>query len=270
MQITRLILILSVLCLTVMPGFVSAQAVSEEARRHMARGQAAVEMAKSPAEYDSATKEFQEAIELAPTWPDPHYNLGLAQEKSGKLREAVASYKRYLQLAPNAPDAAKIQEQIYKLEYKAEQVLSVPEIIDVLVSFSDEQKWQQYDGECINVSDGKNWGILYISRGGDDSVKAMNFHLRFPGQPGGQMYSQPLTTYKTLNVTGPTLEYKSIINICDASTNREFGGCDSIIENKIEVVSMTLVKINQKVLRAGSFGGVYRDGDERSCKYRKK
>jgi hypothetical protein len=51
------------------------QAVSEEARRHMARGMAAVEMAKSPEEYGSAMREFQEASRLAPDWPDPHYNL---------------------------------------------------------------------------------------------------------------------------------------------------------------------------------------------------
>jgi tetratricopeptide (TPR) repeat protein len=232
---------------------VNALAESEEARRHMARGQAAVEMAKSPEEYAPAIKEFQEASRLAPDWPDPHYNLGLVQEKSGKFREAVASLKEYLRLAPDAPDASNIKELIYKLEYKAEQVLSVHEIIDVLVSFSDKQKWQQYDGECIDWS-------LHITREGDDVVKALNAWLYYPQHK----------SYKTLNVTGPTLKYISTINICDASANREFGGCDSIIENKMEVVSMTLVKINQKVIRAGTFGGVYRDGDERSCKYRKK
>jgi tetratricopeptide (TPR) repeat protein len=232
---------------------VNAQTIPEEARRHMARGQAAVEIAKSPDEYDSAIKEFQQASRLAPDWPDPYYNLAILQEKTGKLKEAVASFKQYLRLAPNAPDAAKIQEQVYKLEYKAEQALTVPEIIDVLVSFSDKQKWQQYDGECIGWS-------LHITREGDDVVKALNAWLYYPQHK----------SYKTLNVTGPTLKYISTINVCDASANREFGGCDSIIENKMEVVSMTLVKINQKVIRAGTFRGVYRDGDERSCKYRKK
>jgi len=136
------VLAISVLLLSV----VNARAVSEDARRHMARGQAAVEMAKSPVELEDAIKEFQEAARLEPNWPDPYYNLGLTQEKAGKLREAAASFKKYLQLAPNVPDAAKIQEQIYKLEYKAEQVLSIPEIIDVLVSFWPSE-WQK-EGEC--------------------------------------------------------------------------------------------------------------------------
>lgn len=97
------VLAISALLLSV----VNARAVSEEARRHMARGQAAVEMAKSPVELEDAIKEFQKAIELAPTWPSPYYNLGLVQEKAGTFREAIASYKRYLQLAPQCPGCRK-------------------------------------------------------------------------------------------------------------------------------------------------------------------
>ena len=144
---SRLVLIAAmIVCLLLLQSVSHAGAVSEEARRHMARGQAAVEMAKSPADFQDAIREFQKAAELAPTWPDPYYNLGLTQEKAGKLREAAASFKKYLQLAPNVPDAAKIQEQIYKLEYKAEKILTVPEIIDVLVSFWPSE-WQK-EGEC--------------------------------------------------------------------------------------------------------------------------
>lgn len=120
------------------------QTVSEEARRHFYRGQAAVEMAKSPEDYAAAIEEFEQAARLAPGWPDPYYNLGLVQEKAGKFREAIVSLNRYLQLAPNAPDAAKIQEHIYKLEYKAERenILTIADIVDVLVSFGNEETWE--------------------------------------------------------------------------------------------------------------------------------
>jgi hypothetical protein len=37
-------------------------------------------------------------------------------------------YKRYLEIAPNAPDAAKVREEIYKLEYRAEEKQRVKEI----------------------------------------------------------------------------------------------------------------------------------------------
>jgi tetratricopeptide (TPR) repeat protein len=123
---------------------IGRQAVSEEARRYLARGEAALEMAKSPDEYDLAAKEFQEAARLAPTWPVPFYNLGLVYEKAGKLKEAIASLGEYLRLAPEASDAAEVKERIYKLEYKVERedILTIADIVDVLVSFGKHENWQ--------------------------------------------------------------------------------------------------------------------------------
>ena len=99
----------------------NARAVSEEARRHMDRGQAAVEMAKAPEDYAPAIKEFEQAIRLAPDWPAPYYNLGLAQEKAGKFSDAITSLKQYLRLAPNASDAETVKTLINKLEYKRDR-----------------------------------------------------------------------------------------------------------------------------------------------------
>jgi len=105
-----------------------AGTVSEEARRFMSRGMAAVEMAKTPKDYERAVREFEQAAKLAPDWPDVYFNLGSVQAKAGNYSEAVRHYKRYLELAPNAPDAAKVREEIYKLEYRAEQQAKVPEL----------------------------------------------------------------------------------------------------------------------------------------------
>jgi tetratricopeptide (TPR) repeat protein len=98
-----------------------AETVSEEAQRYMARGMAAVEMAKTPKDYERAVREFEQAAKLAPNWPDVHFNLGSVQAKAGNYGEAMRQYKRYLELAPKAPDAAKVREEIYKLEYRAEE-----------------------------------------------------------------------------------------------------------------------------------------------------
>jgi tetratricopeptide (TPR) repeat protein len=250
-----IMLALFIVSVSVFPGI--CQTIPEEARRHMVRGQAALEMAKSPIEYDSAIKEFNEAARLAPGWPDPYYNLALLQEKTGKLREAVASLKQYLRLAPNAPDAAKIRDHIYRLEYKAEQVLSVPEIIDVLVSFlnfeldCDKNKYKAY-GRLF-------WGELFLKREGNDAVKALSAILYYPERQ----------FYQTLKVTGPILQYQSTINVCDQAANRAEGGCDSTVEYKIEVVSKTLVRVDMKVLRGGSGAGVA-TGQTVSCTYKKK
>ena len=107
----------------------------------MVRSQTAVEMAKSSGEYEQVIKEFQEAVRLAPSWPAPYYNLGLVQEKAGKFREAVASLNRYLQLAPNAPDADRVRTLVYKLEFKAENEISDSEALDIFASLSDDGKW---------------------------------------------------------------------------------------------------------------------------------
>jgi len=98
-----------------------AETVSEEAQRYMARGMAAAEMAKTPKDYERAVREFEQAAKLAPNWPDIYFNLGSVQAKAGNYGEAMRHYKRYLELAPKSPDAAKVREEIYKLEYRAEE-----------------------------------------------------------------------------------------------------------------------------------------------------
>jgi len=47
---------------------VTAEAVSDDVQRHMDRGQAAIEMAETPADLEDAIKEFQQAKALAPNW----------------------------------------------------------------------------------------------------------------------------------------------------------------------------------------------------------
>ena len=95
----------------------AAQSVPEEARRHMARGIAAIEMAKSAGDYVLAALEFEKAAKLAPDWPDVYYSLGSVQAKMGDPASAIKSYQRYLELAPRSPDAEKVRQEIYKLEY---------------------------------------------------------------------------------------------------------------------------------------------------------
>lgn len=250
---------------------VNAQTIPEEARRHMARGQAAVEIAKSPDEYDSAINEFQQASRLAPDWPDPYFQLANLQEKTGKLKEAVASLKEYLRLAPNTPDASKLQEQIYKLEYKAEQMLTVPEIIDVLVSLSDEQKWQ-VTGDCKkdNIDKGAykgsnfNWRGFNFEHEGYDAVTSLKDF----------QYDPPYPTFQTLNVIGPVLKYITTRNVSGGGSykgkvTRKDPEYTAVLEHEVTVVSKRLVKVNQKVLREGTGNGVS-TGDKFSCTFQKK
>lgn len=100
---------------------VFGQGSEEEARKYLLRGMAAAEMATSEAGLANAVREFRKATDIAPKMPAAWYNLGLAQAKMGKPREAIESYRKYLALAPQAEDAGKVRDEIFKLEYKAEQ-----------------------------------------------------------------------------------------------------------------------------------------------------
>jgi hypothetical protein len=73
------------ICVVILLAWVSvtlADTVSEEAQRYMARGMAAVEMAKTPKDYKRAVLEFEQAAKLAPNWPDVYFNLGSVQAKA--------------------------------------------------------------------------------------------------------------------------------------------------------------------------------------------
>lgn len=64
---------------------------------------------------DAAIDRFQDAAAAKPGFAIPYRYLGEAQEKRGDKREALKSYRRYLDLYPHAEDAKKIQKKIDKL-----------------------------------------------------------------------------------------------------------------------------------------------------------
>ncbi len=101
-----------------------APTVPEEVERRMARGEAAFESAKDVSGYDNALREFQAATNAAPWYANAYFNLGVAQEKAGKAKAAIESFRFYLLAAPDGKDAAEVKKRIYKLEYAAEQAVA--------------------------------------------------------------------------------------------------------------------------------------------------
>lgn len=124
------------------------QSISDEAKRYFDRGVAAVELAKSPADYQSAIKEFQQAINLAPGWPDVYYNLGLVQEKAEKYGDAVTSFRQYLKYAPTANDVETVKSLINKLEYKRDKTDKKTEIINAMTRGTFLKKGGSNGGIC--------------------------------------------------------------------------------------------------------------------------
>lgn len=92
-----------------------------EAKRRMARGEAAVELAADKAGFERAAAEFEAAIDTAPWHADAYYNLSVAREKAGDPSCAAAALRLYLLAKPDAEDAEAAQKRLFKLEYAAEQ-----------------------------------------------------------------------------------------------------------------------------------------------------
>jgi tetratricopeptide (TPR) repeat protein len=109
----------------------NAAEISADARKHMLRGEAAMETAKAALDakntrdfqsaVEDAVKEFKMATKYAPDWADAWFNLGVAQESAGDYTGAIASFNKYLNLNPQASDRTAIEDRIIKLEYKQER-----------------------------------------------------------------------------------------------------------------------------------------------------
>ena len=70
-------------------------------------------------EWDIAIQSFQEARKSAPDAPVLFYNLGLAESKiPGRELRAIAWFGAYLAAAPNAPNAAAVNDAIVGLQIK--------------------------------------------------------------------------------------------------------------------------------------------------------
>ena len=99
-------------------------AVPEDALRHAAYAQAAVEEAAKDAKssrLDDAVHELEKAIRLAPWWGDTYFNLAAVLERTDHPGEAARALQLYLLAEPHAANAQEVQMEIYKLQYKDKQ-----------------------------------------------------------------------------------------------------------------------------------------------------
>ena len=200
--------LISIVILTAWVSVVLAGTVPEEAKRYMARGIAAVEMAKSPGDYALAVKEFEQAARLAPDWPVIYYNLGSVQSKIGDYTSAMKSYQRYLELAPRSPDAAKVQEEIFKLEYRRDREKLATTLAGT---------WTATNGHTFKlVLDGSHLQMARAEQQSDDilTLKSM-----------GKSYIGPMTDFGPLVFSG-TLVGDKISGQYLQEAGKSSGYCD--------------------------------------------
>ena len=70
-------------------------------------------------QYDEAIELYEQALKVAPWWPQGHFNRAMLMGNVKDYYGAVQEMKRYLVLESDAPDARKAQDQIYQWEGKA-------------------------------------------------------------------------------------------------------------------------------------------------------
>ncbi len=171
----------------------TGQSPEEDARRHMVRGMAAVEMAKTEDDLSIAAVEFRKAIEIAPNMAAAWYNLASVQSKTGQLKEAIESYQKYLVLAPKAEDTQRVRDEITKIEFRMEQAGRIK---------SRGGIWVAEDGTFYQVvSDGNRMtmvtGEYYLTE-----EEAVSRSMGIPSPVGGPVRAQYNLLLQGNRITG--------------------------------------------------------------------
>lgn len=66
----------------------------------------------TPSGYRAAAKRFEEATKWDPNYAEAYLRLGEAQDKLKNATAAKAAYAKYLELAPDAKNAAAIRKRL--------------------------------------------------------------------------------------------------------------------------------------------------------------
>src|ERR1700690_108717 len=66
--------------------------------------------------FDKAVEQYRKALKIDPNFPNGHRNLGVVLAFDlNKKPEAIKELNRYLEIAPNAPDAGAIKQTVQEL-----------------------------------------------------------------------------------------------------------------------------------------------------------
>jgi len=90
--------------------------LSEDARRFAVQAEGSIR----DKDFDAAADYYQQALEVAPWWPQGHYDRAMVFATGlDDYPDAIIEMKRYLTLVPEAPNARALQDKIYDWERKA-------------------------------------------------------------------------------------------------------------------------------------------------------
>ena len=103
-------------------------AIPEGARRHYVKACTLFEDAKQPSDSADAAEEFRQALLVAPWWGEAYMKMGLALETAQRYDDAIASLKLFMATNPQDEVLRKAQDEIYKIEAKAQKAAKDKEL----------------------------------------------------------------------------------------------------------------------------------------------
>ncbi|MDE2259473.1 MAG: SUMF1/EgtB/PvdO family nonheme iron enzyme [Betaproteobacteria bacterium] len=98
----------------------------EEARKYRVQAEFMVKQNQ----FQEAANLYAKGLELAPWWPQGHYDRGFILGQLKQYRAAVLEMKHYLALVPKAPNARLVQDQIYQWEAMVPDLSKLKEFQD--------------------------------------------------------------------------------------------------------------------------------------------
>jgi len=116
----------------------------EEARKFRIQAEFAVQ----EKQFDRAVELYGKALEIAPWWPEGHFNRALILGQTKTYHDAIREMKRYLLLVPDAPDTRAAQDNIYQWEREVDAILAATSEAAAKAMWTDASTglvWQRED-----------------------------------------------------------------------------------------------------------------------------
>jgi len=144
-----------------------APAIPTEVARHEGAAEYAFKSAKNESDYLDAAKEYEKALLIAPWLAIDYFNCGVAYEKAGQFKNAIAQFNFYLMAAPDAQDANAVRKRIGGLEYAAGKAAreSSPAAIAAKKQNTFEDLLRKIDGRRYTCSVGNGYTVVFDVRG---------------------------------------------------------------------------------------------------------
>jgi len=186
-------------------GLSFGQEVSAEARRHFDAGRAAAAKATSAEGLLPAIWEFEEAARLAPDWPGAFRGLGMVQRAAKKYADAEKSFRRYLELAPDAADAGQIVALIDEMSGQQGQDVEAQKVYRMMAS--DDHRRKPIQETVLSGEDG-GFGGLNSFRIESGQLQAENGWADHPDAYHPKQHPPIPRLWEPVQVNGRFYEYR--------------------------------------------------------------